>query len=330
MAAKFRDYYEVLGVPRTATEEAIKLAYRKLARKHHPDLHPEKEKDLHTVKMQEVNEAYSVLASKENRAKYDQFGEHWKDGPPPPPPPRSSASRPSYSQEDFASAPGQDSEAFSDFFRNMFRQGQGAEGPAEDLSASELDVEAALDLSLKDAIHGVEKTFSLLTTGLCQNCRGTGRVKGGFCPVCGGIGEIRKPRDIKTRIPAGLVEGSRIRLKGQGNEGPHGRGDLYLVIHLIPDARYTIDGKNLETTLRVMPWQAALGSQASVDTLDGPVRIKLAKGTHTGKRLRLAGKGLGKTGDRGDFFIRIEIDIPDTLSPKAEALFQQLEDETRA
>ena len=110
----------------------------------------------------------------------------------------------------------QDTEAFSDFFRNMFRQGQGATGPAEDLSASELDVEAILDLSLKDAIHGVEKTFSLLTTGLCQNCRGTGRVKNGFCPVCGGIGEIRKPRDIRTRIPAGLVEGSRIRLKGPG------------------------------------------------------------------------------------------------------------------
>src|ERR1700729_2408704 len=126
MAAKFRDYYDVLGVPRTASEEEIKLAYRRLARKHHPDLHPEKEKDLHTAKMQEVNEAYAVLGAKENRAKYDQYGEHWKDGPPPPPPPRSS--RPSYSEQDFsggAAGAAQDPEAFSDFFRNMFRQGQG-------------------------------------------------------------------------------------------------------------------------------------------------------------------------------------------------------------
>jgi curved DNA-binding protein len=324
MAAKFRDYYEVLDIARTATDEEVKLAYRKLARKHHPDLHPEKEKELHTAKMQEVNEAYAVLGAKEHRAKYDQYGEHWKDGPPPPP--RSSKRSSSSGDYESAGAPQGDPEGFSDFFSSMFRQGR-SQASAEDLAPSELDVEAVLELSLHDAVNGVEKTFSLLTTGLCQNCRGTGRVKNGFCPVCGGIGEIRKPRDIKTRIPAGLVEGSRIRLKGQGNEGARGRGDLYLQIRLTPDPRYKIDRNNLETALRILPWQAALGSQANVETLDGPVKIKIAKGTHSGKRLRLTGKGLGKAGNRGDFFIRIEIDMADTLSAKAEALYKQLEDE---
>jgi DnaJ-class molecular chaperone len=207
----------------------------------------------------------------------------------------------------------------------MFHQSQGA-GRAEDLSLSELDIEAELELSLTEAVQGVEKTFSLMTAGLCRNCRGTGRIQNAFCPVCGGLGEIRRPREVKTRIPPGLTDGSRIRLKGQGNEGTRGRGDLYLQIHLRPDPRFQIDGLALETTLRVMPWEAALGSEAVVETLDGPVRIKIAKGTHTGKRLRLAGKGLGKPGARGDLFIRIEIDIPDTLSPKTEALFKQLED----
>ena len=319
--ANFRDYYEVLQVPRTATDADIRQAYRRIARQHHPDLHPGKDKDLHTGKMQEINEAYAVLGAKEHRAKYDQYGEHWKEGPPPPPPP-------SYAESGGSSAsPEQDAGAFSDFFRNMFHQSQGA-GRAEDLSLSELDIEAELELSLAEAVQGVEKMFSLMTAGLCQKCRGTGRLMNTFCPVCGGLGEIRRPREVKTRIPAGLTEGSRIRLKGQGNEGARGRGDLYLQIHLRPDPRYRIDGKNLETLLRVMPWDAALGSEAAVQTLEGPVRIKIAKGTHAGKRLRLAGKGLGKPGARGDLFIRVEIDIPDTLSPRTEALFKQMEEDS--
>jgi len=311
MPAKFRDYYEVLEVPRTATDDEIRQAYRRLARQHHPDLHNGKDKDLHTAKMQEINEAYSVLGAKEHRAKYDQLGEHWKEGVPPPPPPADADSG------GRAASPEEEA-AFSEFFRNMFQQSAASRG-AEDLSPTELDIEAELDLSLEEGVHGVEKMFSLTTTGLCANCRGTGRVKNRLCATCGGLGEIRRPREVKTRIPAGLTEGSRIRLKGQGNEGTQGRGDLFHV-----------EGKNLETALRVMPWEAALGSEVSVQTLDGPVRIKIPKGTHAGKRLRLAGKGLGKTGARGDLFIRIEIDIPDNLSSKAEDLFRQLKDERHA
>ena len=323
MNAKFRDYYEVLKVPRTATDEEIRQAYRRMAREHHPDLHAGKEKDLHTAKMQEINEAYAVLGAKEYRAKYDQYGEHWKEGPPPPPPPSYAESGGSYAP------PEQDAGAFSDFFRNMFSQTQSG-NRGEGLSRSELDIEAELDLSLMEAVQGVEKSFSLMTAGLCLNCRGTGRIKEAFCPVCGGLGEIRRPRDVKTRIPAGLMEGNRIRLKGQGNEGAHGRGDLYLRIHLQADPHYRIDGLNLESTLRVMPWDAALGSEAAVATLDGPLRIKIPKGTHTGKRLRIAGKGLGKSGSRGDLFILIEIDIPETLTSKTEALFKQIQEDSHA
>jgi DnaJ-class molecular chaperone len=321
MPPKFKDYYDILKVPRTASGEEVKQAYRRLAREHHPDLHPERDKKMHTARMQEINEAYAVLGAKENRAKYDQLGDHWQEESPPPEPPRQDPGAYAHSEPD--------AEAFSDFFRNMFNRGEGRSA-AEDLFPSELDIEAVLELSLEEAVKGVEKSFSLMTTGLCQNCRGTGRVKGALCPVCGGLGEIRKPREIKAKIPAGLTDGSRIRLKGQGNEGKKGRGDLYLDIRLKPDPRFKIDGLNLETELRIMPWQAALGSDVSVQTLDGTVKIRIPKMTHAGKLLRLGGKGLGKPDARGDFLIRIIIDIPDALSAKAEALMKQLEKESHA
>jgi len=315
MTTKFKDYYEVLQVSRTASDEEIRQAYYKLARQHHPDIHPEKEKDLHTGRMQEINEAYAVLGSKENRAKYDRFGEHGSEGSPP------------SDDRGTAGFSRQEGEAFSDFFRNMFRQGDGRR-ESEDIFPSELDIEAVLNLSLEDAVKGVEKSFTLMATGLCQNCRGTGRKNKEFCPICGGIGEVRRQREVKTKIPPGLYEGSRIRLKGQGNGGPHSHGDLYLRIHLLTDPSFKVNGMNLEAEVRVMPWQAALGSEITVKTLEGPLRMRIPKGTHTGTRLRLAGKGLGKPDKRGNLFIRIEIDIPDSLSPKAEDLLKQLEEET--
>jgi curved DNA-binding protein len=310
-----KDYYETLGVPRTASEEEVKRAYRRLARQHHPDLHPDKDKDLHTRTMQEVNEAYAVLGSKENRAKYDRLGTDWEKGGPPP-----------QDREDSgAGASGE--EAFSDFFRHMFREASERRSAREEFP-SELDIEAALDLTLEEAVAGVEKSFSLMAAGLCRACHGTGREGASFCPRCSGVGEIRRQRQVKTKIPPGLLAGSRIRLKGQGNDGAHNRGDLYLTVRLLHHPHFNVDGKDLETVVRVMPWQAALGSTVPVQTLEGPLRLRVPKGTHAGTRLRLAGKGLGNAAERGDLFARIGIDIPDHLSPKAEALFKQLEEES--
>lgn len=321
--AEFRDYYQILGVSRTASDDEIKLAYRKLAREHHPDLHQGKDKDSHHKRMQEVNEAYSVLSSKENRAKYDQFGEHWKDGPPPPPPHgHESAFRSGGAQGRGARM---DDEAFSEFFRQAFGGGARAQ-QAEEMDPSELDIEATLELSLEDAVRGVERTFSLTVSGLCPTCRGTGRKGKGFCPVCGGVGEVRRQREVKANIPAGLLDGARIRLRGQGNEGTGARGDLYLRIRLIPDTRFTVDGANLQTSLILPPWRAALGGEANVTTLEGSVRLRIPKGTRSGNILRVAGKGLGKPNDRGDLFVRIQIDNPAVLSAEMETLFKKMED----
>ncbi len=239
MAVKPIDYYSILQVPRTASQEEIKQAFRRLARQHHPDLHAEKEKDLHTRRMQEINEAYSVLGSKENRAKYDQFGEHWKEGPPPPPPPSQEES----DGNQASPFDGQGAAGFSDFFRNMFQQDEMGGGSGDFSSSAELDIEAVLELlSLEESIRGIEKVFTLTAEGVCPTCHGTGRVNKVFCPTCGGVGEVRRPREVKANIPAGLTENARIRLKGQGNDNPQGRGDLYLRIRffgLIPGLRST-------------------------------------------------------------------------------------------
>jgi curved DNA-binding protein len=327
MASNFRDYYAVLGLTRNATDDEIKSAYRKLAREHHPDLHQGKEKETHHRRMQEVNEAYSVLSSKEDRAKYDQFGEHWKNGPPPPQPDAGFSSQSGYASRSGASP--MDEEAFSDFFRQAFGGGARA-AQAEEMDPSELDIEATLELSLEDAVRGAERTFSLTVSGLCSACRGTGRKGKVFCPVCGGVGEVRRAREVTTKLPAGLLDGSRIRLRGQGSEGAKGRGDLYLRIHLMPDPRFRMDGANLETDAGITPWRAALGGEMSVATLDGPVRVRVPKGARAGNVLRLAGKGLGKPNERGDLFVRLRIDNPPVITPEMEALFKQLEEKSDA
>jgi curved DNA-binding protein len=323
MATPFRDYYDVLGVKRTATDDEIKLAYRKLAREHHPDLHHGKDKEAHHRRMQEVNEAYAVLSSKDDRAKYDQFGQFWKEGGPPPPGPETFSSR----SGGRAQAGGMDEQAFSDFFRQAFG-GRAAATAAEELDPSELDIEATLELSLEDAVRGAERTFSLTASGLCPTCRGTGRKGSVFCPVCGGVGEIHRAREVTTKIPPGLLDGSRIRLRGQGSEGPKGRGDLYLRIRLIADPRFTLDGADLETETVVTPWRAALGGEITVATLDGPLRVRVPKRTRAGNRLRLAGKGLGKPAERGDLFVRLRIDNPPVITPEMEALLKQLEEKS--
>ena len=215
------------------------------------------------------------------------------------------------------------------FFRQAFGGGARAT-PAEELDPSELDIEATLDLSLEDAVRGAERTFSLTVSGLCPTCRGTGRKGKGFCAVCGGVGELQRAHEVKTKIPAGLLDGSRIRLRGQGNEGAKGHGDLYLRIHLIPDARFKMDGVNLETETVVTPWRAALGGDISVATLDGSIRVRVPKGTRAGNVLRLAGKGLGKPGERGDLFVRIKLDNPPVITPEMEALLKQLEEKSDA
>ena len=333
MAVQFRDYYEVLGVARGASDEEIKAAYRKLVRQHHPDLHPEKDKPAQTEKIKAINEAYSVLGDKDNRAKYDTFGENWKDGQ------RMDeeaaaryGARPGAGGDGarfrgFTGGEGPGPEAFSDFFSQFFG-GEGG-GRAEEwggpAAAAPLDIEAEVALPIADAVRGGERAFTVQASSLCPECGGTGRRGRGFCRTCGGAGETLARREVRVRLPGGRYDGARVRLRGQGNEAGGKRGDLFVRVRLAPDARFRVRGADVETAARVMAWTAALGGEVSVDTPEGPLRVKVPAGTTAGKTLRLAGRGLGKPGGgRGDLLARVELDIPERLSDAQRRLFEQL------
>ncbi len=323
MSVTYHDYYETLGVGRSATEKEIKTAYRKMARKWHPDLHPGKDKAAAEEKFKQINEAYEVLSDPEKRAKYDELGASWRDGQDFRPPPDAKGAR-------FYTRTGDEAGGFSDFFETLFggatsfsrtsrktRHGGAVRGQ---------DIETELEITLEEAYRGIEKSLQLSTREVCAVCGGTGHDYDAFCNRCGGTGTISGSKSLAVKIPPGVRAGSRIRLKGQGGEGLHGgsRGDLYLKINLIPHLVFKVQDNDLETEITLRPEQAALGDQVSVPTLDGPVNMKVPAGTRAGKRLRLRGKGLPYKEGHGDEYVRIKIDIPEHLTEEEQQLYRQL------
>lgn len=323
MGVKFQDYYELLGIPRDASEKDIKAAYRKLARKHHPDLHSGDEKGPAEEKFKKINEAHEVLSDPEKRAKYDRLGANWQNG---------EDFRPNSNMDDmhFYSSAGQDS-GFSDFFETIFgghRAGFDAFGGQQAGRRKPrrgADVEAKLSLTLEEAYRGGEKTIQLNVPQSCAHCGGSGVRGNSLCPGCAGTGQTQSPKTLTVKIPQGTRDGSKIRLRGQG-DGPEGqKGDLYLKTHLLPHNRYTVLGDDLEAELVISPWQAVLGDKVKANTLDGNITLTVPPNTHSGKKMRLRGKGLPKkSGDKGDLYLRVIIDIPRQLSEQEKELYRQL------
>ncbi|MFA5141111.1 MAG: DnaJ C-terminal domain-containing protein [Elusimicrobiota bacterium] len=327
MAIEYKDYYAVLGVKKDAAAEEIKQAYRRLAKQHHPDLNPDQDKAQATAKFKEINEAYEALSDPQKKAKYDQIGPGWEAPQESSPPPGAGAQR-----FGFRTGGREDSfEGFSSFFESIFGdaggQGFGGGEAFQGNSRKGQDVEAEMALSLEDALKGGDKRISILEPILCPACRGAGRQGDRFCPACGGVGEARQERSITAHLPKHIRDGMRLRLRGQGSpssrdEGP---GDLFLKIRLLPHPTFKISGSDLETTVTVMPWEASLGAEIAVPTLEGPIRIRIPAGTHAGRRLRIAGKGLGREdGSRGDLHAVVRIDIPDRTNDRMERLYQEL------
>lgn len=320
MAVTYRDYYELLGVNRKATEKEIKAAYRKLARQWHPDLHTAKDKEKAEEKFKQINEAYEVLSDPEKRAKYDQLGANWKAG---------QDFQPSPDMDGFHFYTGTGNSGFSDFFETIFGGGdifhqwnhRGRRGPTPGQ-----DIESELNLTLEEAYRGVEKNIQLSTRELCTVCNGDGLSKNNICHRCGGTGMVKGMKTLAVKIPPGVHQGHRIRLKAQGGEGLNGGppGDLYLKIALLQHPIFKVIGNDLETEAVIRPEQAVLGDQIPVPTLDGPVTMKVPPGTHSGQRLRLRGKGLPQKEGRGDQYVLVTIDIPKQLSPDEEQLYRQL------
>jgi len=326
MAAERKDYYAVLGVGKNASPEELKQAYRRLAKLHHPDLHPEQGKAAAAERFKELNEAYEVLCHPEKKTKYDRFGPDWERAAEA----EAASERPRRARPPEAGEDEGGFSGFSDFFENLYG-GTGAAGFGSARGARSgprrgQDVEAEMPLSLEDALSGGEKTITLGVPALCPACGGSGRRGRGFCPSCGGVGETSQPKTITARLPKTARDGTRLRLRGQGAAVPGGEaGDLYLRIRLLPHPAFRVSGDDLETDVSVMPWVAALGGEASVPALDGALRIKIPPGTRAGRVLRVAGRGLAREGGgRGDLRVAVRIDIPERSNARMEKLYQEL------
>jgi curved DNA-binding protein len=332
MAVKTRDYYEVLGVSRSATADDIKTAYRKLARKFHPDLNPGDKAAEERFK--ELQEAYDVLSDAENRKLYDQYGENWravKQGGGPPPPGYEGfrgAGGPQAGGFDFSGFDfGEGAQGF-DIFEEMFSRSQGARAGRRRRPARGEDVEAQLDLTLEEAHRGVRRTLQMQVAEVCTTCNGTGVVGDNKrCQTCGGTGQVLKPKTIEVNIPAGVRDGSTVRLAGQGGPGVNGTppGDLYLHIRLRPHPVFTVRGDDVEIELPIAPWEAVLGAKVEVPTIDGKVELTIPAGAQSGQKLRLRGQGLNRRrGGRGDEYVRLKIVVPKQITDEERRLYEEL------
>ncbi len=334
MAVKFQDYYELLGVDRKATDKEIKSAYRKLARKWHPDLHPAAEKKEAEEQFKKINEAYEVLKDPEKRERYDRLGSRWKDGQD-----FQGATGPNgaryYSTGDFGGGgfEGGFEGGFSDFFNAFF--GGGAAGARRGGRTAQRgpvkgeDLESEIELSLEEAYQGVTRSIRVSGSSVCPECAGTGTQDRSICPRCGGTGNIPEEKTLDVKIPAGVKEGSRIRLKGQGGAGLGGaqKGDLFLKVRLRPHPVYRLKGNDIEVDAEIRPEQAVFGDRIPVPTLDGKVNVKVPPGSRSENKLRLRGKGFpGKNKTRGDQYVRLVINIPPDMSEEEKELYKKLHD----
>jgi curved DNA-binding protein len=310
MAVQFRDYYETLGVAKTASEDEIRSAFRKLARKYHPDV--AKDKKTAEEKFKQINEAYEVLSDPEKRRKYDQLGENWNQPGGFQPPPQWGGGQPGGFRWGGGENGGVEFEfggtGFSDFFEAFFGGGRGRSafggfGQRGTMAERGSDVEADIMVTLEEALHGSTRQVSLRRAG------------------------SKKTETYQVKIPRGVREGQRIRLAGQGEAGERGgkSGDLFLRVRLARHPDFSVEGSDLVHEVKIAPWQAVLGDQIIVPTLEGSARLKLPPGTQGGQRFRLRGRGLpGVSGQRGDLYVVVQITVPKKLSDSEQKLWEQL------
>lgn len=361
-----RDYYEVLGVSKGASDDEIKKAHRRLAKKYHPDLN--RDNPDAAEKFKELNEAYEVLSDKDKRAKYDQFGFAGVD--------------PSYGAGQgggFGGAGfgGFDMGDLGDIFGSFFGGGFGGSSSRSRRNAPQRGetLQQRVMLSFEEAAFGCEKEITInrtetcdecggsgaakgtsaetcsnchgtgvvtqtqrtplgmfQTQGACPNCRGTGKIIRKPCKKCGGTGKVRKSRTLKVKIPAGIDDGQSIQLRGQGNAGANGgpSGDVIVTISIRPHPLFTRDGNNVICEIPISFPQAALGDTLQVPTIDGKVEYTIPEGTQTGTVFRLKGKGIQNVNGRGrgDQYVRVNIEVPTRLTEHQKRLLRDFEAST--
>lgn len=343
---KYKDYYDILGVKRGATDSEIKSAYRKLARKYHPDVNKTKEAE---AKFKEINEAYEVLGDKAKRQRYDSLGANWQGGADYTPPPgfENFGFNPnggSYQQFNFG---GGDMGGFSDFFSSLFGDMMGAgtqrtsggfsgfdfDSMAQSSSSrskrtqrtsrtkkEDLDITLKLNVTAKDLFDNVPVTVRYNNMEKCTQCSG-----GGYCSHCGGTGIVHENKSIKVKLPKEIKDGQKIRLKGEGKTDAYGqKGDMYLIIYP-KDSEYEISESDLTKEIEITPPEAVLGCKKEIKTLHGNITIQIPQMTSTGKMLRLKNLGLPKkSGGYGNLNAKIKIVLPEKLTAKQIELYKQM------
>lgn len=334
----FKDYYQILGVPRTATQREIKSAYRKLARKFHPDVNPG-DADAE-ARFRDINEAHEVLGNEENRKKYDELGAYWKQGGRPsgwPPGGAGAAQAADFDLGDLFSqfgggGPSGRSSFFDMFFGSMGGPGGartgGFPGAGRTSSRAGSDVEGTAEITLEEAFRGTSRQLSLERPSACPTCGGQGRTEASVCPTCRGAGQVLVPRTLEVRIPAGVSDGSRVRVRGEGSPGTLGgpSGDVYLKVKLQKHPVYEVKGHDLYRDLRIPLYDAILGGEASFQGPGGStLTLKIRPETPNGAQFRLAGQGLPRSrGQAGDLYVRLQVDVPTGLSEEQKVLYRRL------
>ena len=335
---KYKDYYETLGIKRDATDAEIKSAYRKLARKFHPDINKTKEAE---EKFKDINEAYEVLGDKQKRQRYDSLGANWQGGADYTPPPGFENFNFNFNQGsaqsfDFGGA------GFSDFFSSLFGDMMAGQASTQrggfngfDFGASnvhqssrqstskqeDLDITKVLNVTAKEIFD--KKPISVTFTDMekCGFCNG-----GGYCSHCGGTGIVSTPKTVKVKLPNDVTEGKKIRLKGEGKRDKYGhKGDLYLVIHF-KDTEYEIEGHNLTKEIEITPPEAVLGCNKDIKTLHGNINIKIPAGVSSGQTLRLKGLGLPTNSGYGILNAKIKIVISKNYSSEVINLYKKIQE----
>lgn len=324
-----KDYYKVLGVARTASEEDIKKAHRKLARKHHPDLNPGNKRAEEQFK--EIQAAYDVLSDPEKRKKYDLYGEMWAQAP-------SGAPTSGPQGDPFgASNTAAGSINFEDLFGGIFGGGGGRRAASFNQQQVPDEVEFTLDISLEDAFRGSTKRVNLTVEDVCTECGGVGQkrnargqfdLNGQACPRCRGRGRTPAQRTLQVAIPAGAWDQLQISQAGQGPTDARGRKtDLLIRLHILPHQKFERDGQNLLFDVQIPFTVAALGGEVPVETLGGTRKqLLVPAGIQTGQKLRLSGQGMPALQDRpaGDAFARVRITVPRDLTGAEKQLLEQL------
>jgi molecular chaperone DnaJ len=316
-----KDHYQILGVTRNASEKEIKQAYRRLARKHHPDLNPgDKSAE---ARFKEINAAYEVLSNPEKRKKYDQFGDQWEYA------------------EQFAKA-GDQQRVRRDFgkggatfeygdlgsvFSSLFGDAGTGSGMRRGPQRGQ-DIESPIEVSLEEAYRGSTRVVQLEAEEPCTGCGGIGRVGNRVCTICDGTGGKAVPKRLEVKIPAGVKDGSRIRIAGEGVPGRVGgsKGDIYLVVKIVPHKLFERKGDDLYAEVSVPLAAAILGGEVGLATLNGNLSLKIPPETQNGKVFRLAGKGMPQLGNAnyGNLFAKVKVVLPTNLTDEERRLFERL------